>query len=392
MHANTARMARDRPTRACFIASARNLGSNQLFRIDAQRNNSTQNELSQSRETSAKQSTMSQITSLYVHKVLSQVRGGTEIRDLLEGIGITPDQPIDPKLMVPANQFYDFFAALAARDPNGLSLPLRIGATMVCDEYGAFGLAWKSAPDLRGSFVRSERYGHVLGSAETYSLEQSEEGWFFSLDKAGDGQLGMQLSNEASMSAVDVICKEVSTTEFKPLAVHFKHTARGDVSVYEAHFGCPVYFDSDRDALLVSDDSLNAPNKLGDQTIASFFDRHLEQELAALTNDEGLEHSVRRAVANVLSEGVPTLSAIASELGIGARTLQRRLSEHGHSFQSVVDTARQELAQRLLRETEYSLAEVAFLTGFAEQSGFTRAFKRWAGKTPRSYRLETGSR
>ena len=201
----------------------------------------------------------------------------------------------------------------------------------------------------------------------------------------------MQLSNEASMSAVDVICKEVSTTEFKPLAVHFKHTARGDVSIYEEHFGCPVYFESDRDALLVSDDSLNTPNKLGDQTIASFFDRHLEQELAALTNDEGLEHSVRRAVANVLSEGVPTLSAIASELGIGARTLQRRLSEHGHSFQSVVDTARQELAQRLLRETEYSLAEVAFLTGFAEQSGFTRAFKRWAGKTPRSYRLETGS-
>jgi AraC-like DNA-binding protein len=41
----------------------------------------------------------------------------------------------------------------------------------------------------------------------------------------------------------------------------------------------------------------------------------------------------------------------------------------------------------LLAETDYSLAEVAFLTGFAEQSGFTRAFKRWAGQTPRSYRL-----
>jgi AraC-like DNA-binding protein len=49
--------------------------------------------------------------------------------------------------------------------------------------------------------------------------------------------------------------------------------------------------------------------------------------------------------------------------------------------------ARKDLAQRLLSETDYSLAEVAFLTGFAEQSGFTRAFKRWAGQTPRSYRL-----
>ncbi|MHA7901571.1 MAG: AraC family transcriptional regulator ligand-binding domain-containing protein [Henriciella sp.] len=332
---------------------------------------------------------MSQITSLYVHKVLSHVSSGVKTGDLLQDLGLTPDGTVDPKLMVPSNGFYDFFASLAARDPDGLTLPLRIGATMRSDEYGAFGLAWKSAPDLRGSFVRSERYGHVLGSAETYSLEQADDGWFFSLDKAGDGRLGMLLSNEASMSAVDVISKEVSTASFMPLAVYFKHAARGDTSVYEEHFGCPVHFETDRDALLVSQDSMDAPNRLGDETIASFFDRHLEQELAALTNDEGLEQNVRRAVANVLSEGVPTLSSIASELGIGPRTLQRRLSDHGHSFQSVVDTARHELAQRLLRETEYSLAEVAFLTGFSEQSGFTRAFKRWAGQTPRSYRLTT---
>jgi AraC-like DNA-binding protein len=330
---------------------------------------------------------MSQITSLYVHKVLSHVSAGVETGDLLQDLGLTPDGQVDPKLMVPSNGFYDFFASLAARDPDGLTLPLRIGATMKSDEYGAFGLAWKSAPDLRGSFVRSERYGHVLGSAETYSLEQADEGWFFSLDKAGDGRLGMLLSNEASMSAVDAISKEVSTARFMPLAVYFKHAPRGDTSVYEEHFGCPVYFETDRDALLVSEHSMDAPNRLGDETIASFFDRHLEQELAALTNDKGMEQNVRRAVANVLSEGVPTLSSIASELGIGPRTLQRRLSDHGHSFQSVVDTARHELSQRLLRETEYSLAEVAFLTGFSEQSGFTRAFKRWAGQTPRSYRL-----
>lgn len=332
---------------------------------------------------------MSQITSLYVHKVLSHVSAGVEIKDLLLTLGMTPNSPIDPKLMVPSEKFYDFFAMLADRDPDGLSLPLRIGATMKSDEYGAFGLAWKSAPNLRGSYIRSQRYGHVLGSAETYSLQKSDDGWLFNLEKAGDGRLGMLLSNEASMSAVDVISKEVSTADFMPLAIFFKHAPRGNISVYESHFGCPVHFDSGRDALLVSADSIDVPNKLGDETIAKFFDRHLEQELASLTNDGGLENQVRREVANVLSEGVPTLSQIASKLGIGSRTLQRRLSEGGHSFQSVVDMARKDLAQRLLRETEYSLAEVAFLTGFSEQSGFTRAFKRWAGQTPRSFRLKS---
>lgn len=313
---------------------------------------------------------MSQITSLYVHKILGHASVGVETTDLLEALGLAADGAIDPKLMVSANQFYDFFASLAARDPDGVSLPLRIGASMKSDEYGAFGLAWKSAPNLRGSYVRSKRYVHVLGSAESYTLEHTQDGWFFNLEKAGDRSLGMLLSNEASMSAV-----------------YLKHVPRGDVSVYEDHFGCPVHFESGRDALLVSEDCLDVPNKLGDETIASFFDRHLEKELAALANDTGLEQKVRRAVANVLSEGVPSLSLIASELGVGTRTLQRRLSDNGHSFQGVVDQARKDLANRLLRETDYTLAEIAFLTGFSEQSAFTRAFKRWASQTPRSYRL-----
>jgi AraC-like DNA-binding protein len=330
---------------------------------------------------------MSQITSLYVHKILSQVSAGVETADLVKGLGMAVGVAVDPKQMVSSTNFYDFFANLVARDPDGLSLPLRIGATMRSDDYGAFGLAWKTAPSLRGSYARSQRYGHVLGSAETYTLEQSNDGWFFSLDKAGDGRLGMLLSNEASMAAVDVISREVTTASFAPLAVYFKHAARGDVSTYETHFGCPVLFGSPRDALLISEDTLDAPNRLGDETVVSFFDRHLEQELASVASDDGLEQRVRRAVARVLSDGVPTLSSIASELGIGSRTLQRRLSDSGHSFQSVVDTARRDLARRLLRETDYSLGEIAFLTGFSEQSAFTRAFKRWAGQTPRSYRL-----
>lgn len=100
---------------------------------------------------------------------------------------------------------------------------------------------------------------------------------------------------------------------------------------------------------------------------------------------------VRRIVAYTFSDGVPTLSAVASQMGLGPRTLQRRLSESGRSFQGIVDLARKELALRLLRETELCLAEIAFLAGFSEQSGFTRAFKRWAGQTPRSFRLTANS-
>jgi AraC-like DNA-binding protein len=330
---------------------------------------------------------MGQITSLYVYKVVSQATPGVETRDLVEGLGLDPDGPIDPSQMVSSPAYYQFFADLEARDPDGLTLPLRIGASMQSDEYGAFGLAWKSAPNLRGSYNRAERYARVLSSVEVYELEPTNGGAFYKLLKEGDGSRGMQLSNEASISAVREISNQVSTVQFKPDAIFFKHAPRGPVEAYEAHFGCPVHFETERDALLVSDAMLNAPNTLGDATIAQFFDRHLEEELAALADDTGLEQRVRITVAKALSEGVPGLSDIASSLGMSARTLQRRLADEGHSFQSLVDRARQDLAQQLLKETDYSLAEIAFLTGFSEQSGFTRAFKRWAGQTPRSYRL-----
>jgi AraC-like DNA-binding protein len=333
---------------------------------------------------------MTQITSLYVYKVIRQASPGVETRDLLTGLGLDPDGAVDPSHLISSLDYYDFFEELADRDPDGLVLPLRIGASMRIDEYGAFGLAWKSAPDLRGSMLRSERYGRVLGSAESYSLEATDDGLFFCLEKAGDGRPGMLLSNEASLAAVNVICREVSTADFTPLAVCFKHAPRGDVGVYEDHFNCPVLFETGRDALRVREVDIDAPNRVGDESIASFFDRHLEKELAMIAPADGLEVEVRRAVADKLSEGVPTLSDVASKLGVGSRTLQRRLADQGISFQRVVDMARKDLARRLLRETAYSLAEVAFLTGFSEQSAFTRAFKRWAGQTPRSYRLDAG--
>ena len=48
--------------------------------------------------------------------------------------------------------------------------------------------------------------------------------------------------------------------------------------------------------------------------------------------------------------------------------------------------ARRELAEGLLVQSDYSLAEVAFLGGFSEQSAFNRAFKRWMNQTPAAYR------
>ena len=174
---------------------------------------------------------------------------------------------------------------------------------------------------------------------------------------------------------------------FRPRAVLFRHDRPEGPPVHESHFGCPVHFAADRDALLVSAESLAGRNRLSDRSLSAYFDEQLAAEIESRTSEAAFDQQVRQVVTQRLSDGVPTLTGVAEALGMGARTLQRRLAAQGQSFQAVVDAARRELAHQLLRDTEYSLAEVAFLTGFSEQSGFTRAFRRWSGETPRSYRV-----
>ena len=73
-------------------------------------------------------------------------------------------------------------------------------------------------------------------------------------------------------------------------------------------------------------------------------------------------------------------------VGVSARTLRRRLAEASVSYSDVVDEVMRERATRLLRETDLTLADVAFHVGYSDVSNFTRAVRRWTGKTPKVIR------
>ena len=100
---------------------------------------------------------------------------------------------------------------------------------------------------------------------------------------------------------------------------------------------------------------------------------------------------LRRAIGEALRTGVPSLAELASALGTSERTLRRRLGEHGWSYRALLDATRMDLARCYVRDRGLPLAEVAFLLGFSEPSAFHRAFKRWAGMTPREFREQRGA-
>lgn len=103
---------------------------------------------------------------------------------------------------------------------------------------------------------------------------------------------------------------------------------------------------------------------------------------------------VEREVEALLPEGA-RMDAVARALGCSRQTLYRRLREERGTFEAVVEAVRRRLALRLLRDPGISVKEVAYRLGFAEPAAFSRAFKRWTGRSPAAWRArprDSGSR
>jgi len=100
------------------------------------------------------------------------------------------------------------------------------------------------------------------------------------------------------------------------------------------------------------------------------------------------ENEVRLAVRTLLPGGYPTLKGVAGALGLSKRTLQRRLADAGLTHTGLVTEVRHDLALELLARPGVSIKQVARRTGFANPSGFSRAFSAWTGMSPRDYRRQ----
>jgi len=331
---------------------------------------------------------MGSVTSLFVRKMVAAAGPQVDAGAILRSVGLSAEDGTDPKAMVADTAYYTMLERIAEQ-MDVTTLPLRTGASMRCDEYGALGLAFKTAPDLAGSFGRVTRYARLWTSVVEYELQPGSDTSWYVLHRAGPRRLGLRLSNETTLAASVALAREVAQSgHFVPEEVHLRHPAPKQTDRHAAFFGCPVVFDSDRDGILIANTALKAPNRLGDSGLARFLDHHLEAELADLGAEPALADQARDAIARALSDGVPKPDQIARRLGLSARSLRRKLAAQEVSFQTLVSDTRRDLAEGLLADPRYGLAEIAFLTGFAEQSSFNRAFKRWTGQTPATFRAQ----
>jgi AraC-like DNA-binding protein len=182
-----------------------------------------------------------------------------------------------------------------------------------------------------------------------------------------------------------VVARQATGRHLVPIEASFRHAAPGDLTEHRRFFGARVRFGGAANGLVLPRRLLDLPLVAAEPGLTAVLERHMRTLAERMPTVESLSARVRQIVAGALPEALGE-EAVARRLRISRRTLQRQLAVEGTSFRAVFDALRRDLATRYLHEREIGVAEVAFLLGFSEASAFHRAFRRWCGTTPASFR------
>lgn len=153
-------------------------------------------------------------------------------------------------------------------------------------------------------------------------------------------------------------------------------------------FGCPIRFGAATDALIMRSSDLDRSFPGHNAELIEILTPALDEALGRLQPKCSYSDSVKAVLKRRLASGRPDISAVARDLGTSERTLQRRITEEGSTFRSLIQAARRELGHKLLSGDGTDIAEVACLLGFQDVTSFYRAFRSWEGITPQAWRRE----
>jgi AraC-like DNA-binding protein len=150
-----------------------------------------------------------------------------------------------------------------------------------------------------------------------------------------------------------------------------------------ALFPGPVRFNARQTRLVFARELMDLPLRQADATALRLAQEQCERELDRLTSDD--VSRVRRALAKP-SGGFRSAEEVADTLDLSLRTLKRRLAARDTQFSTLLAEARSQRAVELLRDTELSVDAIAIDLGYSDTANFTRAFRRWHGRTPSEFR------
>lgn len=266
-------------------------------------------------------------------------------------------------------------------------LGMSVGAAQHLTAWGLLGLALMASDTLADAIQTGVRYQNLSGAMVVWSC--GPEDGAFELraqlpDPALDPAVGMFLLEEALTSVITVGRLAVAPS-LAPRAVELALPPPVGADPYPGFFGCPVRFGAPVSRVVL--DARWAWARMPGRdpvTLASCLEL-LEALTASRRDQQELLEVLEVSVAQRLPD-VPSFAEQAHRLALSERTLRRRLSECGTTYQELVEGVRRERVEGLLRRPELTAREIARSAGFSDERALRRAVRRWHGSTPQELR------
>ena len=324
-----------------------------------------------------------------------QFRVSTTLPRKLKELGLSPEIALRraslpmglfnaDKILVSTEEFFALYRGIAevSNDP---AFGLKLGTEERLERYDPIKIAAISARSFRDAIERISRYKQLTCPEEIRVVERGNESavqfvWLLAHDKEPPLLVDVCFAWIASMAHRGI------GRPLSPRRVEFQRPpARREM--YEKHFQCPVKFRADRNALIFNKGDMELPFVTHNPDLLGTVAPQLEAELTEQLAQKTFGEQAKGILKHLLAGQRPSVQDLARELHLSTRTLQRRLTEQGITFQRLLDEARRELAHHYLLHSSRELNETAYLLGYEDANSFFRAFQHWEGTTPGQWRV-----
>ncbi|NVN37016.1 AraC family transcriptional regulator [Komagataeibacter swingsii] len=257
-------------------------------------------------------------------------------------------------------------------------------------DFGVVGYACISAPTWREAISRFIRYQALLG----YGIRIRQN----LVENASHAVIGAHVLPELPARTLLYLVEEwlgnwsawLETSGLELAEICLVVPRPDHAALYMRYFSCPVRFSCTENAIRICRSHLGSMPEMANDIAANMMADYCENMLARINHSLSMVERVRQSISAQFrtppNAARPTLEVVATDLGMGARTLRRMLALEGVRFQDLVNEHMARLAQAMLRDSDRSIKEIGFSLGYTEVSGFHRAFRSWTGVTPGAYR------
>ncbi len=315
---------------------------------------------------------------------------GDALRTLLLSAGIDPALIQRPYQRLSAAQFDVLWTAMeqAAGDP---CFGLYLGALRQHMPFGHVLVAsMLNSATLGQALERFCRYHDILADVLRPELLLEGDEAVLRVASFSARFVPHRHHVECVAAVLAAMLQQLSEGRLSP-RFRFRHAPPVDLSEHQRILGSALQFDQADDSIILRRSDLLLVIPTADEELAQVLDRHAEEVLRRLRPGKQLSGTVAALLGDVLCDGRPALGQVAKRLAMSPRSLQSKLRAEGSSFRELLDAARESLARRYLSRSDVSVAEVAFLLGYGDQSALNRAFKKWTGETPLGFRKQAQS-